>query len=165
MGRKAKKVPKHVRVQKLPGPAIVASGIAPEEDRTRPIDGRRIVAAGHFFSGPIPSPAMLKRYNDILPNAADRILAMAEQQQNHRIHIEKTVIESDAKRADIFCASVSFWPLHSVAGLFNLLQSDKACRGWQLSLAPSAQRPARSSGPINHAKTNGYKGNGQTRTR
>ena len=53
------------------------------------------------FSGPIPHPDILTRYADIIPNGADRILRMAEQQQTHRQHLEKVVIESDARRANL----------------------------------------------------------------
>ena len=53
--------------------------------------GRRIIHAQHSeaFSGPIPPPDLLEKYNNIIPNGADRILAMAEQQQAHRQFMEK----------------------------------------------------------------------------
>jgi uncharacterized membrane protein len=34
-----------------------------------------------FHAGPLPSPDTLKKYNDILPDAADRIFKMAEKSQ------------------------------------------------------------------------------------
>jgi uncharacterized membrane protein len=49
--------------------------------------------------GPIPHPTILDQYNAIIPNGADRILAMAEKQAAHRQYLEKTVIESDKKRS------------------------------------------------------------------
>jgi len=36
------------------------------------------------FSGPLPHPKHLAEYNQILPGAADRIIAMAEKEQAHR---------------------------------------------------------------------------------
>ena len=48
------------------------------------------------FSGPIPPPAVLERYNQIVPGAAERILAMAEKQSAHRMELEKIVITSGA---------------------------------------------------------------------
>ena len=42
--------------------------------------------------GPIPAPETLARYNNILEGSADRIIKMAENQQNHRFEIEKTSI-------------------------------------------------------------------------
>ena len=63
---------------------------------------RKIVRASHTesFSGPIPPPDLLERYNKVIPNGADRILAMAEQQQLHRQFMEKSVVEGDVRRSD-----------------------------------------------------------------
>lgn len=38
---------------------------------------------------PLPSPDDFQRYNETLPGAAERILAMAERQQQHQIEQEK----------------------------------------------------------------------------
>lgn len=45
-----------------------------------------------YFSGPVPPPSLLARYNDVVPNGAERILAMAERQSAHRESIEAQVI-------------------------------------------------------------------------
>jgi len=47
------------------------------------------------WSGPLPHPEALERYNQIVPGSAERIIAMAEDQHDHRIEIEKRVIESN----------------------------------------------------------------------
>lgn len=47
------------------------------------------------YAGPIPPPAMLARYNEVLPGAAERILKMAEEQSSHRQYLEKAVVNSD----------------------------------------------------------------------
>ncbi|MBI5248155.1 MAG: DUF2335 domain-containing protein [Desulfomonile tiedjei] len=47
------------------------------------------------FKGPIPPPEILAKYDQVLPGAADRILAMAERQAIHRQSLEQTVIKSD----------------------------------------------------------------------
>jgi uncharacterized membrane protein len=44
--------------------------------------------------GPLPDPEDLAKYNQIIPEGADRIMKMAERQSAHRIEIEKTVINS-----------------------------------------------------------------------
>lgn len=44
------------------------------------------------FSGPLPSPETLYQYNQIVPNAAERILAMAEKEIEHRHKIDKKTI-------------------------------------------------------------------------
>jgi uncharacterized membrane protein len=47
------------------------------------------------FSGPLPPPEILARYNEILPGAAERIIAMAENQNVHRRELEKKVINGN----------------------------------------------------------------------
>ena len=42
------------------------------------------------WSAPMPPPAVLQRYEETLPGAADRILTMAEKQQDHRQEQERT---------------------------------------------------------------------------
>jgi uncharacterized membrane protein len=44
------------------------------------------------FSGPIPPPELLDKYNQMIPDGADRILKMAERQSAHRQHIEKWAV-------------------------------------------------------------------------
>jgi uncharacterized membrane protein len=51
------------------------------------------------FSGPLPPPEVLKKYNDIVPGAAQRMIAMAEGQFTHRTTLEKKVIEADLVRS------------------------------------------------------------------
>jgi len=47
------------------------------------------------FSGPLPPPEILQKYNEILPGAAERIIKMAESQHEHRLLLEKKVVESN----------------------------------------------------------------------
>ena len=35
------------------------------------------------WSGPLPDPNSLARYNEVLPNAAERIMSMAEKEMEH----------------------------------------------------------------------------------
>ena len=51
------------------------------------------------FSGPLPPPTVLNEYNRVVPNAAERIIAMAEKEQEHRIKAEQTLIEGEIKQA------------------------------------------------------------------
>lgn len=52
------------------------------------------------FSGPLPTPALLKEFDDVVPGCAERIIRMAEEQAKHRQLLEKTVIIGDSKRAN-----------------------------------------------------------------
>lgn len=49
------------------------------------------------YSGPLPPPQMLEQYNKVVPNGAERIMAMAEKQLDHRHELESVVIKSRAK--------------------------------------------------------------------
>ena len=55
----------------------------------------QITAQNIHYSGPLPHPDILIKYNDAHPGAADRIIAMAEKQSAHRQAIEKSVIDSN----------------------------------------------------------------------
>jgi uncharacterized membrane protein len=74
-----------------------------DKDKTDKPNGTTMIRAERreSFSGPIPHPDILARYADIIPNGADRILRMAEQQESHRQHLEKVVVESGAKRSSL----------------------------------------------------------------
>lgn len=57
------------------------------------------------FSGPIPPPQVLEQYNKIVPNAAERILKMAEDESAHRrsqdIMILNANMTAQARQLDI----------------------------------------------------------------
>jgi uncharacterized membrane protein len=61
----------------------------------------RLMAATQVqqFQGPLPHPDLLRQYNDIVPGAAERIIALAERQAEHRMTLEKIVIHGDTVRA------------------------------------------------------------------
>ena len=50
-------------------------------------------------SGPLPSPQELQAYNHAIPNGADRIVKMAEQQSAHRMGLETTAVQSQQAQA------------------------------------------------------------------
>jgi uncharacterized membrane protein len=54
----------------------------------------QITAHAAHFSGPLPPPEILVKYNEALPGCAERIIAMAETQSKHRQSLESKVIES-----------------------------------------------------------------------
>jgi uncharacterized membrane protein len=57
----------------------------------------QMTAHAMHFSGPLPPPEILAKYNDAIPNGAERILAMAENQSKHRQSLEKQVIEANCR--------------------------------------------------------------------
>src|SRR3989344_8200747 len=52
-----------------------------------------------MFSGPLPPPEALKKFDEVVPGAAERIIKMAEEQSAHRKELEKKVIDSDIARS------------------------------------------------------------------
>jgi len=53
------------------------------------------------FSGPIPPPKILKGYNEAVKDGAERVVAMAEKQLNHRIQLEDYAIKEELKQSKI----------------------------------------------------------------
>ena len=63
--------------------------------------GRPAVVNHHIenYSGPIPHPAILERFNLIIPNGAERIMTMVEEEQRHRQNLEIEVVRQDGHEA------------------------------------------------------------------
>lgn len=80
------------------------SRVNPTGDLIGPLPGSVVsgFAATHqvSYSGPIPPPAFMREYNEIIPDAAERILAMAEKQTQHRIDLENRAMDSAIKRSN-----------------------------------------------------------------
>ena len=65
-----------------------------------------IVAAE--WSGPLPPPAALAQFDQIIPGGADRILKMVEQEQDHRMAHEGQILKAtvaDVKRGQLLGAT------------------------------------------------------------
>lgn len=85
----------------------------------------RVVAAE--FSGPLPLPEHLARYDEILPGSAERMLKMAESQALHRQRIESAVIDSGAQNSRLglvfafiicmTCLAISAWGMYVGNGI------------------------------------------------
>lgn len=50
-------------------------------------------------SGPLPSAEALIQYNSVIPNGADRIMIMAEKQQDHRMGLENKAVTSQLNQS------------------------------------------------------------------
>ena len=51
------------------------------------------------FSGPLPHPALLAAYDQVVPGAAERIIVMAEAQSRHRRDMESRGVASDIQNS------------------------------------------------------------------
>jgi len=74
-----------------------------QEQPERRLEQREIsVMVGHqeAWSGPLPPPEILARFDQAVPGSAGRIITMAESQQQHRIEVERSVAvqETQIKR-------------------------------------------------------------------
>lgn len=75
------------------------------ENKKEEVKEALMIIRSETFSGPIPPPESLDRYEQIQAGSADRILKMAEKQMEHRIAIENKVIGGQVeqgKRGQIF---------------------------------------------------------------
>ncbi len=73
----------------------------PEEDRVqilRQLGQENVVSTATLHSGPLPDPADFQAYEDTCPGAADRILAMAENEQAIRREGQQFAAQSDKLR-------------------------------------------------------------------
>ncbi|GHT31390.1 membrane protein [Bacteroidia bacterium] len=61
--------------------------------------GNISIQQASMFSGPVPPPEILKGYNEIIPNSAERMLVMAEKQLGHLIEIENHAIKEELKQS------------------------------------------------------------------
>lgn len=64
------------------------------EDVINAPEKKLLYAREESFSGPIPAPETLGRYDEIMPGLADRIVKMAEQQGAHRRQLEQQSVEA-----------------------------------------------------------------------
>ncbi len=81
--------------------------------------------------GPIPSPEDLVRYNDAAPDAANRIITMAEKEMEHRHKIEDKLVKNNgliAVLSLVFCL-VSVIILAALVGISIYLGATGAAIG------------------------------------
>ena len=70
------------------------------------------------WSGPLPPPDALRGFDAIIPGSAERILRMAEIEQNHRLDMEQkglTAEISDTRRGQLLGALIAIVALGAAA--------------------------------------------------
>jgi uncharacterized membrane protein len=58
-----------------------------------------LVRTASHYSGPLPPPELLADYDAIVPGAAEAIINTMMRQTEHRMSLERIVIEGDSRRA------------------------------------------------------------------
>ncbi|EFA3859016.1 TPA: DUF2335 domain-containing protein [Escherichia coli] len=59
---------------------------------------QEIVVAHHAFQGPLPPPYLLRGYQDILPDAPERIFQLTEKEFSHRQKMEEKALDGAINR-------------------------------------------------------------------
>lgn len=95
---------------------------------------RRLRAAFRYmrveaFAGPLPHPRLIRQYEDAVPGSGNRIIAMAESQQQHRHSIETAVINSDIVMERSGLLAATFLSTVILVGSFILLAIGKEAFG------------------------------------
>ena len=96
----------------------IESDVPPEDKRDsscldeQKVRGREIIAHPpaeasrqtslelRYHVGPLPDPETLARYNEVIPNGADRIMRLAEGQASHRREMERTIVTGQKKQEE-----------------------------------------------------------------
>jgi uncharacterized membrane protein len=84
--------------------SVIASGV-PGTPSPRVVAHHQTITT---FSGPLPPPEILAKYNEVAPNGADRILSMAEGQSAHRQRLETWSVIGGTilSYVGVFCALI-----------------------------------------------------------
>lgn len=90
------------------------------------------------YQGPLPHPDLLVKYEEIIPGSAERILSMAEKEQQHRHQLENEVIKKEiAQKGRGLNFGFTLALLIIVIGAY-LLVIDKSLQGFSLILGSIA---------------------------
>jgi len=60
-----------------------------------PAQNSLTITKSQLYAGPLPSPDLLKKFDEIVPGSADRLITQFEEQSKHRRTLEQKVIGND----------------------------------------------------------------------
>ncbi len=86
------------------------------------------------YSGPIPHPQLLKEFNDVIPDGANRIMIMAESQSEHRRNLETKVVNANNRDSLLGVVFAFIIATIIVLGAIFLINKDKDLSGFSLLL-------------------------------
>lgn len=81
------------------------------------------------FSGPLPLPDLIAEYDRIIPNGAERIMAMAERQSSHRETMEASVVRGNIASQTRGSYFAFILALVSILGGLFLIYSGRSAAG------------------------------------
>ena len=91
-----------------------------------------------MLAGPLPPPEMLAGYEEVLPGSPERILRMAEKQEEHRHSIEKTVIAGNVRAQQLAVIFAFLIGLSGIGGGTAIALYGHALGGFSAVLATLA---------------------------
>ena len=97
-----------------------------------------VAAQLSYWSGPTPSPDVLREYDDIVPGSAERIIAMAERQSEHRRALETIAVKGGSTRAFMGSVFGFIIGMSAVLGGIYLATQGQELGGYSLVLGTVA---------------------------
>jgi len=119
-------------------PARAATSPKTETPRGVAVRNQKHILQHYQFSGPLPPPEILIKYNEIVPNGADRILTMVENQELHRQNLETRIVDSDVKQSQRGLIAGSCLSALVIGGGIFLLAVGQSVTGLVALLTPLA---------------------------
>ncbi|MHB1701679.1 MAG: DUF2335 domain-containing protein [Acidobacteriaceae bacterium] len=113
----------------MSGHRINDSPPSPQTQPGPPEPGEIAQIQAAFFSGPLPHPDLLAKYNDVIPNGAERIMAMAERQSAHRESLEALVVKGNLASQTRGSYFAFILALVCIAGGFSLVYTGRSGEG------------------------------------
>lgn len=96
---------------------------------------KTLVSESVSYEGPIPPPSLLKEFDNVIPNGADRIMTMAEKQLEHRIDLESKMVSANNRDSILGVIFGGVLGIISVLGGIYLISKDKNVQGFILLLS------------------------------
>lgn len=90
---------------------------------------RTLVAEHVSYQGPIPPPELLSQFDDIIPDGANRIMIMAEEQSKHRREIEANVVNANNRDSLLGVVFAGIMGLLAIVGSIWLISINKSAEG------------------------------------
>lgn len=76
-------------------PAHPPAEAPPQHPATQPPQAGQRTLVSFTHSGPLPDPFSFRAYAEVLPDAPERIMQMAEKEQEHRHEMERKIVDTD----------------------------------------------------------------------
>jgi uncharacterized membrane protein len=114
---------------------ILSKSLTPGNDSSHIQIASHSTNISSTFSGPLPPPNILEQYNKIVPGAAERIIAQAECQTEHRIKLESKIIDSEISRSSHGLIAGTIVALACIIGGCLLVYADHDWAGATIATA------------------------------